>query len=366
MEAAEHLTRLLELSRHNVFPVTSCNPLIIKFESESVLKVISLEEFGENVEEPLALNDCPEETSAPPLKVESPVKVLVPSTDKLLLTVVVPPVAPRDRVVAAPPMFSVVTVVLRRLKVVWFEVKFPPFTARFAPAVTLPVRVDTPSTVKLPLACIVPALEIDTPVVPYPPPIDAESTVNAASPALSTVAYGKEMAALLIVAVPVVAPRDRVAASPPIERFVAVVLKSVAEELVVVMSPPFTAISPAVVMFPEVPVTEKFVRLMFPVVPVISFAPRDKALTISGSERSIALVIPPPEDCILIPEDSASVVSRLSRRRSWVGRIVLSPSDSDNDVYPVDPGVVFNVKFASVSVKAMFLPVDVVIVFPPL
>lgn len=147
--------------------------------------------------------------------------------------------------------------------------------------------------------------------------------------ALNTVAYGKEIVALLIVAVPVVAPRVKVVASPPIDRLVAVVLKSVAVALVVVISPPFTAISPAVVMLPVVPSKSKLVISIFPVVPVMLFAPKDIALTISGSDRSNALVIPPFADCIVIPDDSVSPVSRFSRRRRLEGRVELLPSESE-------------------------------------
>lgn len=266
---------------------------------------------------------------APPFSVAIPENVLVPRTLKLLLMVVVPVVAPREIVVASPPMFNVCTVVFKRLKLPWLVVMFPPLTARFAPAVTFPVKREVESTVNVPLVWIAPVFEIDTPVVPYPPPIDKESKEASEDVPLIAVAKGKEIVALLMVAVPDVAPRVKVVAAPPIERLVVVVLNKAAVVLVVVMFPPFMAILPAVVMFPEDPAILKLVRLMFPVVPVISFAPSDKALTISGSERSMALVIPPFEDCILIPEDSASLVSRLSSNRSWEGRVVLSPSARD-------------------------------------
>jgi hypothetical protein len=49
---------------------------------------------------------------------------------RLLLIVVVPVDAPIERVVAAPARFRVVTVVLRRLKVVAVEVRSPPLIAR--------------------------------------------------------------------------------------------------------------------------------------------------------------------------------------------------------------------------------------------
>ena len=50
----------------------------------------------------------------PPLAVNSPVDVSVPATPKLLLTVVVPDVAPIEIVVAAPPIFKVDAIVLKR------------------------------------------------------------------------------------------------------------------------------------------------------------------------------------------------------------------------------------------------------------
>ena len=184
--------------------------------------------------------------------------------------------------------------------------------------------------------------------------------------ALKTVAYGKEIVALLIVAVPVVAPSVKVVASPPMDRFVAVVLKIVAVGLVVVISPPLTAISPVVVISPVDPFTSKLVRSMFPVVPVTLFAPRDRALTISESDRSIAFVIAPPDDWMSTPDVSVSPVSRFSRRRSCEGGVGFAPSARVSLVYPVDPARVLRVKLASFSVKAMLRPVDVVMVLPAL
>ena len=93
----------------------------------------------------------------------------------------------------------------------------------------------------------------------------------------------------MMVVVPVVAPRAIAVAAPPMERDVAFALKSVATLLVVVMLPPLIAMSPLVVMFPEAPAMEKLEA-------VTSFAPRERALMISASERSRALVMPPPED----------------------------------------------------------------------
>jgi len=147
--------------------------------------------------------------------------------------------------------------------------------------------------------------------------------------------------------------------APPMERLVAVVLKSAAVALVVVKFPPFNARFPEVVILPDAPLIVKLVA-------VISFAPRDRALTIAGSERSIALVIPPLADCILIPDAKVSLVSRLPIKRSCEGGVGLLPSASDRYVYPPDPARVLSVKFASFKVKAIFLPDEVVIVLPPL
>lgn len=99
-------------------------------------------------------------------------------------------------------------------------------------------------------------------------------------------ALGKATVVFLILAIPVVAPIVRVDEAPKALIVVAFALKSVAFVFVVVISPPLTAISPAVVISPVEPVIEKLVA-------VTSFAPRDNALTISESDKSRALVIPP-------------------------------------------------------------------------
>ena len=125
--------------------------------AEFVFTVTLLFVPGTKVEEPLALNVCPLGTSAPPFALRRPV------TLRLLLTVVLPDPAPRERVDAAPPILRVVTPELRRLNVEEEEVRFPPLTARFPPAVTSPVRVEVPFTVRLPLVDILP---VDVIVVP--------------------------------------------------------------------------------------------------------------------------------------------------------------------------------------------------------
>ena len=108
-------------------------------------------------------------------------------------------------------------------------------------------------------------------------------------------------------------------ATPPIFKVVAVVLKIFPVALVVVIDPPLTATLPLVVILPEEPVIEKFV-------PNILLVPEDKALVMFTPEASMALVIPPAADCILIPEGSVSLVSWLLIRRSWEGGVGLLPS----------------------------------------
>ena len=83
-----------------------------------------------------------------------------------LLILAVPLVAPRLSVVAAPPTLRVVAVVLNKLAVVWVVVSEPPLTATLAAAVTLPVSVEMPSMVKVPLAWILPVFDTLTPVEP--------------------------------------------------------------------------------------------------------------------------------------------------------------------------------------------------------
>jgi len=136
IEAAEHLTRLLEESKHKVSPITVANPLRITVESASVVKVTSLVELGVKVEELLALK--------------------APVTVNPLLTVVVPVPAPILKVVAAVKMFTVPEVL----------VKSPPLTARSPEVVTFPVSREVPSTVKVPLAVMFPVEDKVTPVDP--------------------------------------------------------------------------------------------------------------------------------------------------------------------------------------------------------
>src|SRR3989339_457921 len=124
---------LLELSTQIAEPEEVCNPEMTMVESASVVKVTSLLESGVKAEAPKAE------------------KVLPAATVRALLTVVVPVVAPRERVVAAPPTDRLVTLGLNRVAVVVVEVRSAleaPLMARSPPAVTLPVRVEVPSTVR--------------------------------------------------------------------------------------------------------------------------------------------------------------------------------------------------------------------------
>ena len=92
---------------------------------------------------------------------------------------------------------------------------------------------------------------MERPVEPYPPPTVRESKDAAASAAVKEVALAKSTVALLIVAVPVVAPRESVVAAPPIFTVVAPVLNTEAVVDVVVRSPSVISASPDVTI-PEV------------------------------------------------------------------------------------------------------------------
>jgi len=72
------------------------------------------------------------------------------ATTLVLLMVVVPVVAPILSVVAAPPMFKVVAVVLKRLAIAVVVVRDPPLAAMFALEVILPVAKTVPLVVILP------------------------------------------------------------------------------------------------------------------------------------------------------------------------------------------------------------------------
>lgn len=131
---------------------------------------------------------------------------------------------------------------------------------------------------------------------------------------------------------------------------------------VVVMSPPLTATSPAVVIFPAAPVIDQLF-------PDRSFNPLDNAVTISASDRSMAVVISPAADWILIPAGRASFTSRFSINSSCAGGVGLLPSRSDSLVNDPDPDAVCTSKLASVAVSdnvnPISLPSVVTMVLPP-
>ena len=176
--------------------------------------------------------------------------------------------------------------------------------------------------------------------------------------AVMTDACGNEICVPWILPTAPVPPSVNAVVAPPMFRVVTFVLNTVPVVLrEVVMSPPLTAISPEVVMLPVAPATEK-------VAPVILFKPKDNALTISGSDRSSAFVIPPASDLILIPENIGSSVSRFSTNTICPAGDGLDPSANANCEKPADPAEVVALKLAFVSVNSISLPVDVVIKLP--
>ena len=89
-----------------------------------------------------------------PASVETPVTDSVPATDRLLFTAVVPVPAPSDNVVAAPPMLSVVALVLNSVAVVAVVVMSPPFTARSPVFVWSPATESVPPRAELPVPTV--------------------------------------------------------------------------------------------------------------------------------------------------------------------------------------------------------------------
>jgi len=111
--------------------------------------------------------------------------------------------------------------------------------------------------------------------------------VAKADAALIAVAFGRDKVALLMVAVPVEAPRVSVSAAPPIFKVVAFESKILADVAVVETVPPLTATFPAVVMLPLEPVMEKLVAETL-------VAPKAKEVSIVEDDRSKAVVTWPP------------------------------------------------------------------------
>jgi hypothetical protein len=98
--------------------------------------------------------------------------VRVPAMSRLLLMLVVPVAAPKLRVVAAPPTFRVVAVVLNRLPVVWLVAIVPPLALMVPEAVIVVAPEIAPaevmssaaeSRVKVPVA--LPMVVLAVPVV---------------------------------------------------------------------------------------------------------------------------------------------------------------------------------------------------------
>ena len=104
--------------------------------------------------------------------------------------------------------------------------------------------------------------------------------------------------------------------------------------------------------------------------PVMSFGPNAMAVTILGVETSIAVVIPPPpEEVILRAVGKTLSASTLSINTNWVGSEVPVPLALLKAIYPVESSAVVTVKLESTAVlakvKAISLEVVVVMVFPP-
>ncbi len=238
----------------------------------------------------------------------------------------------------------------------------PPFKAKSPDEVISPVNVDVPSMTRFPFAETFPVFVTVKPVDPNPLP-----TFNASNDAVAALAFNvvprRETVAFRIVAVPVVDPSETVVAAFPMLRVVAFALKMFAVPDVVVMSPPLTAISPAEVIFPLPPFTEKLV-------PVISFAPSAIAVTIDASDTSRAVVNPPPPDEeILSPIGNARSVSALSMSTNCDGSLVPVPSARTKTLPAVESSAVVTMNCESVavfaSVNAMSRLFVVLIVFPP-
>ena len=151
----------VSIQRELTVPPAACSPLKTKNESASVVTVTSVVPVGAKVTPllkvvvafTLSVSADASPSTVEPLAVSVPVSVVAPVTAKALLIVVVPVPAPIATVVAAPPIFNVVTPALRRLNVVCVEVISPPLTA------ISPLRVRLPDLSRL--ATVVPEAEAD-------------------------------------------------------------------------------------------------------------------------------------------------------------------------------------------------------------
>jgi hypothetical protein len=222
-------------------PVLACNPLIARNEVPLVV-IATFPVLGVNETGPVV------------------VSILLAPKVRLLLIVVVPEVAPKVTVVAAPPIFKVVAVVLNKVAIdlsVVISACEVPLTLMPLYAVTKSLRSEVPSIVNAPLAWITPRLEIDTPVPLYPPPVVREFVLTAAEPALIDVALGKLIVAPLRVSVPVVAPIVKLVAALASVTVEAFVSNKEADEPVVEIVPLSNVKVPCAETSPEDPVTEK-------------------------------------------------------------------------------------------------------------
>ena len=116
----------VSIQRELTVPPAACSPLKTKNESASVVTVTSVVPVGAKVTPLLnvavAFTPRMSEEASPsvtlPLAESAPVRVVPPVTVKALLIVEVPVAAPIETVVAAPPMFKVVTPEFNKLNVV--------------------------------------------------------------------------------------------------------------------------------------------------------------------------------------------------------------------------------------------------------
>lgn len=181
--------------------------------------------------------------------------------------------------------------------------------------------------------------------------------------ALTAVALGRERVTLLIVVVPDVAPKLKVLAAWPIERFDTPLLKIAAVPAVEVILPLLTARVPLVVILPLEPFRLKWVAAML-------FAPKSMAVVMLASERSRAVVtFPPLTPAIFKPTGRAVWVFRFWIRTNSLGLLLAVPSALKNWVSPVEFAAVVITKFESMAVSAkvkeIFRLLVVVMVFPP-
>ena len=97
---------------------------------------------------------------SPPPIVKSPV------SEKLFLIVVVPLVAPSVKLVAAPPILTVVAVLLIKLNVDWLVVMSPPLTAMSLENVPTLVTASVPPNMVLPVPTV--SVPVDCMSMPSP------------------------------------------------------------------------------------------------------------------------------------------------------------------------------------------------------